>query len=303
MVLVTTVVGYYVGLTGAPDYARARAPADRHDAGGRRHAGAQPVLGARRRRPDGSHARAAAAGWSALAARGAVFGTAVTRRRPRLPRGARREPGAAGDRGDDRAVPLRLHAAQAPDAALHDRRRGARRAAAGDRLGGRRATASASAPGCCSGSCSCGSCRTRWRSRVSTATTTRAPASGCFRWSTPTAPHRAPDRDRLPRPARGQPAADADRAGGPRSTSSARSCSARRSWRVGARQALAPSPGARAARAVRVAALPAGPARAAGVRQGMSSTWRDEPAESCAAPSCRSSARSSSPSFLVGIRW
>ena len=35
--------------------------------------------------------------------------------------------------------------------------------------------------GCCSASCSCGRCRTSWRSRECTGTNTRAPASRCCR--------------------------------------------------------------------------------------------------------------------------
>ena len=61
MILVTTVVGYYVGLTGAPDYVRLVHLLIGHAAGGRRDARAEPVLGAGRRRPDGAHARAPAA--------------------------------------------------------------------------------------------------------------------------------------------------------------------------------------------------------------------------------------------------
>ena len=94
---------------------------------------------------------------------------------------------AAGDGRDVRALRLRLHAAQAADRAVHARRRGARRAAAASPAGRPPATTFVSAPGCSSASCSSGSCRTRWPSRACTATTTRAPACACCRWSTPRA--------------------------------------------------------------------------------------------------------------------
>ena len=136
MVLVTTVVGYYVGLTGAPDYVRLvhLLIGTMLAAGGtlalnqywERDVDARMNRTRVRPLPEGR--------LSPLEA--LVFATAVTVAGLRLPRRVRGRPGAAGDRGDDRAVSLRLHAAQAPDAALHHHRRGTGRAAAGDGMGG-----------------------------------------------------------------------------------------------------------------------------------------------------------------------
>ena len=118
MILVTTVVGYYVGLTGAPDYARVihLLIGTLLAAGGtlalnqywERDVDARMERTRVRPLPDGRPAPLEAL----------LFGSAVTV--AGLGRGARGLGRAARDGGDDRAVPLRLYAAQAADAALHD---------------------------------------------------------------------------------------------------------------------------------------------------------------------------------------
>ena len=134
MILVTTVVGYYVGLTGAPDYARVihLLIGTLLAAGGtlalnqywERDVDARMERTRVRPLPDGRLAPLEAL----------LFGSA-SRSRGSAISGRSWAGRAARDGGDDRAVPLRLYAAQAADAALHDCRRGAGRAAARDWLG------------------------------------------------------------------------------------------------------------------------------------------------------------------------
>ena len=110
---------------------------DRYAAGGGRHPGPQPALGARRGRAHGADPDAAAARGPAGAARGAPVRRRPHRRRPGRSRARGGLARHARHRGDVRALPLRLHAPQAAHRAVHDRGRGARRAAARHRVGGR----------------------------------------------------------------------------------------------------------------------------------------------------------------------
>src|SRR6266581_2055782 len=106
MVLVTTLVGYYVGVSGTPDYVRML----------------HLVVG------------------TLLAAGGALAaGSAGLRRRhhaarSRLSGGVRQRARCPRHRRDRDPVPLCLHAAQAAHGAVHRRGRRSRRAAAGHRL-------------------------------------------------------------------------------------------------------------------------------------------------------------------------
>ena len=181
MVLITTVVGYYVGLPGAPDYTRLLAllVGTTLAAGGtlalnqywERDVDALMERTRMRALPEGRLApleallfgAATTAGGLAVLAIGAGWLAALVTAATFV------------------ALRVRLHAAQAADLAVHAGRCRARGAAAGHGLGGRPRRHRRSAPGCCSASCSSGSCRTRWPSPGSTRPTTRAPACACCR--------------------------------------------------------------------------------------------------------------------------
>ena len=164
MVLLTTLVGFYLGFgrhgahPAAPPYALRDSP------GRWRHAGAQPVSRARSRRPHGAHTPPSPARRAPGAHRGTAPGPRPAGGRSRLPRGRRERAGRRGHQRHRRQLPPDLHAAQAGDVAVLARRCRPRCVCPPWPAGSRLAEASASRPWSCSRSCTCGRSPTPWRS-------------------------------------------------------------------------------------------------------------------------------------------